>query len=289
MVRAAALPLAIVAVACALAAATRLGNKPGDVVEPELVIPGEWQTDASNKYLFLSLSIPKSISLKQCKVMTNGDSLLVVVTQRPEEEPDTNAMRKYKMVVEAIKGEVGHDEALLSSKLQTWLETEDDDEVRAHVQEALDSLNLVRQAKKNDDPRILKIPIMLDQQHSFLARSDASNATHAHVALPAIRQQRRGSVGIVKESFAVEIPYPVPQERIFLLQTAPTTLVAGMPLVRESLEASGVSTGGKAFSRVPVFDTRGQLLAGAAPPGGAGAMTTGLNLQALGEFRPLTA
>ena len=37
--------------------------------------------------------------------MTNGDSLLIVVTERPEEEPETNALKKYKMVMEALKVE----------------------------------------------------------------------------------------------------------------------------------------------------------------------------------------
>merc|ERR1719401_3068923 len=67
---------------------------------------------------------------------------------------------------------------------------------------------------------------------------------------------------IIKESFAVEIPFPVSSDQIVLLRTNPTTLMAAMPLVRKSLEASGISTGGKPFIRVPVFNNVGSWVAG---------------------------
>merc|ERR1719487_360486 len=111
-----------------------LQRKPGDVVQPEIVMPGEWLTDGKEEHLFLPLTVPGKVEMSQCKVMSNGESLLVVVTEQPQEEPETNAMRKYKLVIEAIKQETGHDEELLRTKLQTWLDTEDDDEVKVHVQ-----------------------------------------------------------------------------------------------------------------------------------------------------------
>merc|ERR1719163_2777125 len=76
-------------------------SKPGEVVRPEIVVPGEWMTDAEDHFLFLPLTIPTDMA-QSLKVMTNGESLLVVVTQQPKEEPDSNALRKYKLVVEAM-------------------------------------------------------------------------------------------------------------------------------------------------------------------------------------------
>jgi len=67
-------------------------------------VPGGWLTDNAAKFLFLPLEVPKDIG-KACKIMSNGDSILVVVTERPEEEPETNAMKKYRLVIEAIKDE----------------------------------------------------------------------------------------------------------------------------------------------------------------------------------------
>lgn len=272
------------AVMC-LCAAVAGADEPGDVVTPEIVIPGEWLTDATEKFLFLPLTVPNDIKLDHCKVMSNGDSILVVVTETPDEEPETKALSKYKLLVDAIKSEVKGDEAQLKMKLQSWFDTESDVEVRMHVKAALDSLTSVQGAKINTTPRIVSVPLgMLAKQAgqalqaspatAFLARAAAHNASlpaketdeereaehvlaHLHHAT-----NRAKKVGIIKESFAIEIPYPVPVERVFMLQTNPGTLIVSMPLMRESLSAQGISTGGKPFNRVPVFAVDGQHLAG---------------------------
>jgi len=246
---------------------------PGQVVEPELVVPGEWLTDRAEKFLFLPFTVPADIRLDNCKLMSNGEQLLVVVTEAPQEEPDTQALRKYKLIMEALKQEAGHDEHVLTDKLRTWLETEDDDEVRTHIRAALDSLVKVKQAKSNTKPRKLTVPLGL------LAKARSSAMVHAHngmaepqetaeelvaerslASVHRATQQKTNStaqsdlrVGIIKESFAVEIPFPVDTEQMFVLKADQTTLIASMPLVRKSLAASGISTGGKPFDRLPVF------------------------------------
>lgn len=218
--------------------------QPGDVVHPEIVVPGDWLTDEASRFLFLPLAVPQDLQLEHCKIMSNGESVLVVVTRRPEEQPETNALRKYRLVVEALKAEAGHDEGLLRGKLQTWLETEEDEEVQVRVRAALDSLDSVRAAKGGATPRTVSVPLGL------LARGSATKA------------KRRAN--IIRETFAVEIPYPAPAERVFVVRAGPAELLVGMPLLRHSLEASGISTGGKAFIRMPVFDTEGELLSGPA-------------------------
>lgn len=271
---------------------------PGDVVQPKVVLPGEWMTDHAEKFLFLPLTVPNTLGLDQCKVMTNGDSLLVVVTESPKDEPETNAVKKYKLVVEAIKKEAGSDEKMLKDKLQVWLDTEDDDEVRVQVRAALDSLKKVREAKQNTHPRTVTVPLgmlakqaaaILNEGHllpnptSFLAKAslhgagepgekfeqpqaaEAEEAEHVLTSLHHVKDKKSGNelhAAIIKESFAIEIPYPVPTGKVFLLKTKADTLMVSMPLIRESLAASGISTGGKPFERVPVFGMAGDKLAG---------------------------
>merc|ERR1719238_2456229 len=116
-------------------------------------------TDDKEKFLFLPLTVPEKMPLKQCKLFSNGMSILVVVTETPEEEPETKAMMKYKLVVDAIKEEAAHDEKLLKQKLQTWYDTEEDDEVKVHVKAALDSLTKVRAIKKNTKPTTVTVPM----------------------------------------------------------------------------------------------------------------------------------
>merc|ERR1719395_30701 len=115
--------------------------------------------DKNEQFMFLPLTVPDNMPLDQIKIMSNGQQILVVVTERPQEQPDTNAIKKYKLVIEAIKKEASNDEKLLKDKLQTWFDTEEDDEVRVHVRAALDSLNKVRQAKANNQARTVSIPL----------------------------------------------------------------------------------------------------------------------------------
>lgn len=221
--------------------------------------------DKVGSFLFLPLEVPADMDSNQCKVMSNGETLLVMVTEKPQEEPETNALRKYKLLVDAIKQEAVHDEDLLRLKLQAWSDTEEDDEVKVYIRRALDSLAQVNKAKNNTSPRVVSVPMgVLSQKHARIAQ--------AKLALPFLRRSLRRSgraqsgvhMGIIKESFAVEIPYPVPSNQIFVVKVEPSYFLVGMPLKRESLEAKGISTGGKPFIRAPLFDPQGQRLAGPA-------------------------
>mmetsp|Transcript_143178 Transcript_143178/g.249704 ORF Transcript_143178/g.249704 Transcript_143178/m.249704 type:complete len:316 (+) Transcript_143178:46-993(+) len=262
-------------------------RKPGDVVQPKMVIPGEWLTDQAEHFLLLPLNLPSGLEAPQCKVLSNGDVLLVVVTEQPQEEPETNALRKFRLIMEAIKQEAGHDEHTLQQKLQTWWDTEDDDEVRVRVRRTLDSLMAVRQAKKIPVPSSVAVPLGLEHKasSSFLAKPARSdNATHswpsaasdAQAGLHSLHQQRAHRSNLIKESFSIEIPYPVASDRIFILKTDPASLVVLMPLVRNSLEANGISTGGKPYVRLPVFRNDGMLLAG--PSAQLNFMANGLDI-----------
>jgi len=235
--------------------------KPGQVITPEIVIPGEWMTDPSEHFLILPLTIPADMALPLLKVMTNGQSVLVVVTEKPKEEPTTKAMLKYKLIVEAIKKEAGHDEKFLQNKLQAWQDTEDDDEVKVHIKAALDSLVHVRATKAKDTAQTVSVSL-----------GSVPKGHNSHTSLAEVSTVLRGAdrhihhhhhyAKIIKESFAVEIPYPVPTENIVLISTIPGMVVVAMPLDRHSLEAKGVSTGAQAYLRVPVFDKLGQWIAG---------------------------
>lgn len=283
------------AVATAAVAVTR-SRAPGDIIQPEIVVPGEWLTDEAERFLFLPLRVPKDIKLEQCKVMANGDALLIVVTEQPQDEPETKAVKKFRLVMEAIKQEAGHDEDLLKSKLRTWLETEDDDEVEVQIQAALDSVHKVQQVKANRQPRTVSVPLGLIVKDAVAALPlENAEEKEAEHALPSLRRATRQihhdknqqlRVGIIKESFSVEIPYPVPVEHIFILKTNSTTLTVSMPLKRKSLEASGISTGGKPFVRLPVFSVKGEQLAG---PNGVtlGKVANGLHVPSLAAHRGL--
>lgn len=274
-------------------------QKPGDVVQPEIVIPGEWMTDPSDHFLFLPLTVPADMAATQLKVMTNGESLLVVVTERPKEEPETNALRKYKLVVEAIKTEVGHDEDLLVTKLQTWLDTEDDDEVKQHIQAALDSLVHVRKSKDKDSTKSVSVSLGMPHHadaSSLLELSETPLAAKPVAAAQVTTLRGAGQhihhhhhARVIKESFAVEVPYPVPTENILLLNTKPGMMMVAMPLVRHSMEAKGISTGGKPFLRVPVFNGLGKWIGG--PRADLGKVAAGLDLAAAVSqkgFEPLS-
>jgi len=279
--------LKIVALASLFIGAT--SNAPaagGEVVQPKMVIPGEWMVDTKETFMFLPLTVPAGMPMDQIKIMSNGDSILVVVTEKPQEQPETNAIKKYKLVVDALKQEAGHDEKVLKDKLQEWYDTEDDDEVKVQVKSALDSLTQVRQAKANTAIRTVSVPLgMLAKEAatamlgkdvavqgvSFLAKASFHNATkepeeveEAEHVLSALHTDKKIHTGIIKESFAVEIPYPVDTEKVFILKqdASANELMVAMPLHRNSLAAQGISTGGKPFLRVPVFSVTGQVLAG---------------------------
>eukprot|EP00429_Kryptoperidinium_foliaceum_P063468 CAMPEP_0176059450 /NCGR_PEP_ID=MMETSP0120_2-20121206/29627_1 /TAXON_ID=160619 /ORGANISM="Kryptoperidinium foliaceum, Strain CCMP 1326" /LENGTH=327 /DNA_ID=CAMNT_0017392987 /DNA_START=62 /DNA_END=1045 /DNA_ORIENTATION=+ len=287
-------------------------------VKPKLVVPGDWMTDKAGKFMFLPMTIPESISLQQCKVLCNGDNLLVVVTEQPQDEPEDDALRKYKLVLDALKAEVGHDEKKLKVKLSEWLDTEEDEEVRVRVQAALDSLSDVQEAKSYSAPRTLKVPLGLPKSLLQL-RGSVTNVTLAHKVsqgLPAsaavrtlVAQGGRGkhvrvhdstvaatgasgtashAASIIKESFTIDIPYPVPIPRVFAVLQSPGVLVVGMPWMKRTLAAKGVSTGGKPFTRVPVFDMKGKLLAGP-KASSLSQLTPNLDMQALARqsFEPV--
>lgn len=292
-----------------LCGGSRVGRAapPGDAVVPEIVVPGEWLTDETDSFLFLPLDVPGGIPPDQCKIMSNGDSLLVVVTEKPQVEPETNAVKKYKLIMEAIKDEARDDEGLLVSKLRTWLDTEEDDEVGVLIRSALDSLAQVHLAKNNTKPRALSVKLGLLEEDAAEVASGGDPVLKDEVtrAFPALRRlarhagsgadtgrQERASgtlqQKVIKESFAVEIPYPVPKEQVFVLRARPTMLVVGMPLLRKSLEAKGVSTGGKPFARVPMFGEEG-LLAG--PAADMKQLMKGIDIPSLARqagLRPLT-
>lgn len=286
-----------------------VANAPeGEVVQPQIVVPGEWLVDKEEHFLFLPLNMPKDMPLDECKVMSNGEQILVVVTEKPKDKEDSPAVKKFKMIMEALKKEVGYDEREMKAKLQSWYETEDDPEVEEMVGEALDHLTKVRDAKKHSEGKRLSVPLgmlvkeaaqtlrgmstgglqtlnLTSTQISTAAQSFLARAAR-HTALSVVQPPAAGStgelpevqqaervlpslhkahftkrVGIIKESFAIEIPYPVPTDKVFIIQSK-NSLMVTMPLIRKSLEAKGISTGGKPFLRTPVFDTSGKHVAG---------------------------
>lgn len=289
------------------ASRVRHAASPGDVVVPEIVVPGEWLTDEKDSFLFLPLDVPGDIPPDQCKIMSNGDSLLVIVTEKPQDEPETNAVKKYKLIMEAIKDEAREDESLLVSKLHTWLDTEEDDEVSVLIRSALDSLAQVHLAKNNTKPRAISVKLGLLEEDATEVGSGDNPILKRELtsALPALRrlathsgsdagtvrgEKESGTLQqkVIKESFAVQIPYPVPKEQVFVLKARPTMLIVGMPLLRKSLEAKGVSTGGKPFARVPMFGEEG-LLAG--PATDMKQLMKGIDIPSLARqagLRPLT-
>lgn len=178
--------------------------------------------------------------------------------------------------------------------LSEWLDTEEDEEVRVRVKSALDSLTDIREAKNNTSPRTLAVNLGLPKsflQEGLQLRGSGASPKVSH-GLPAtaamrtlVAQSGRGkhvrvqggaavatsagagavashAASIIRESFTIDIPYPVPIPRVFAVLAAPGKLVVGMPWKKNSLEAKGVSTGGKPFARVPVFSMDGKLLAG---------------------------
>lgn len=277
------------------------------MVQPQIVVPGEWLVDKDEKFLFLPLNVPPDMPLDECKVMCNGDQILVIVTEQPKDKKDSKAVKKYKMIMEALKKEVGYDEKEMKSKLQTWYDTEEDEEVAEMVGQALEHLKQVRGAKTHSEGKTISVPLgMLAKEAakilggistgsikelnltavqvsqpsaslavapSFLARASVHNTSakepaevvQAERVLPLLHRatttMQHMRVGIIKESFAVEIPYPVPVEKIFILQGKDSLMVT-MPLMRNTLDAKGISTGGKPFLRTPIFNDQGLRVAG---------------------------
>lgn len=284
--------MAVLPCLCSGLAATA-GSGALAAVNPEIVVPGQWLTNTADDFLFLTLSIPEEFRPEQCKVLTNGGTLLVVVTEAPKEEPEDAALKKYKLIMEALKSEVGHDEHLLGQKLQTWMDTEDDEEVQVRVRSALDSLNHVKAAKRNTKPRSISVPLgVLDKGvskvHPAAALSLLSDVPQEH-ALPALARRSATAAagtkevssraGIIRESFAVEIPYPAAIQSMFMIEAQTGLLIVGMPLNRNSLEAQGTSTGEKPYERVPLFSVQGQKLAG--PRASLNTLAKGLNVAAV--------
>jgi len=272
------------------------GGGSGNIVTPKLVIPGEWKVNKDDTLLFLHLGIPSDLSQERVKIMTSGESIMVIVTDQPEVKPETNAVKKYRLILDALKQQAGYDEKQLKKHLEEWYETEEDDEVRVLVKSALDSLQAVRDAKVHEQgpPPTLRIPLgMLAKQvsrsnassvpseavqsHSkagglstaFLAgtapHNEMAKSTMQHPVSHAvlnIDHHLHNHLRIIKESFSVDVPFPVSAGQVFVLQTPDKDLMVTMPLKRSSLEAQGISTGGKPFIPCPVYTLRGELIGG---------------------------
>merc|ERR550525_499188 len=110
-------------------------------------------------------------------------------------------------------------------------------------------------------------PVLLHRKIAQLP-AQAAKETRPHTFLALERHAHRTDwdsnrthAGIVKESFAVDIPFPVPSNQVFVIKGGPQIMYVVLPLKRESLEASGISTGGKPFVRSPMFDLHGANLA----------------------------
>eukprot|EP00746_Dinoflagellata_sp_MGD_P009506 gnl/MRDRNA2_/MRDRNA2_119362_c0_seq1.p1 gnl/MRDRNA2_/MRDRNA2_119362_c0~~gnl/MRDRNA2_/MRDRNA2_119362_c0_seq1.p1 ORF type:complete len:317 (-),score=65.06 gnl/MRDRNA2_/MRDRNA2_119362_c0_seq1:5-955(-) len=257
----------------------------GTIVHPKLVIPGEWKVNKGDTLIFLPLDVPSDLQLERVKLMSNGESILVIVTKQPEEKPETNAVKKFRLILDALKQQAGYDEKLLMKHLEEWYETEDDDEVRVLVKSALDSVKAVRDAKKHGSgpPPTMSIPLgLLDggSRKNSTAHLKAAEAPAAFLAGTAphnpisdtilgnpisqvvLDQTLHKRLRIIKESFSLEIPYPVSVEQVFVLQTVDKDLMVTMPLKRTSLEARGISTGGKPFIPTPIYNLQGQLVGG---------------------------
>jgi len=258
------------------------------VPQPQFVVPDRWATDRSGKFLLLPLSVSEGLSLDECKVLTDGSKILVVVSEQPQEQPETAALRKYRLIVEALKVEAGHDEHLLQSKYLEWLDTEEDEEVQAYVRSAYDSLRSVQAAKNTPTARTVAVPLGVVQSSRprikypmypssvlqlrgtstpgigvpRLAIGKAAAPAFAEVKEEKQLPTQSSGRSMVRESFAVAIPYPAPPESCFLLRASATLLIVAMPLDRHSLGAQGISTGGVPFVRAPVFDESGRHLAG---------------------------
>lgn len=284
-----------------VALSTELKNPHGgseSVVKPEVIIPDVWKVNGDDTLLFLHLDIPCDFPLERVKIMSNGEQILVIATDQAKEKPETKAMNKYKLILDALKQQAGYDEELLMRHLGEWYETEEDDEVRVLVKSAIDSLKDVRDAKMHESgpPPAQSIPLgMLVEQvskrnasssakarevsMSFLAAaaphgavvdstmkhaiSHMVTATNTSATAAHEDQNVHKHLRIIKESFAVEIPFPVSAQQVFVLQTPDKDLVVTMPVKRNSLEAQGISTGGKPFTPCAIYNLGGQLIGGA--------------------------
>jgi len=217
--------------------------------------------DVTGKFNFLTLTMPKDMDVQQCKILSNGNSLLVVVTEDPKDEPVTDSMRKYKLVMEALKRECDHNEDMLHARLNEWYSTEEDVEVRSLVGNALQSLTNVRGLKKSGSDRAISVPL----------------------GLPSLVQEQKEvetgalSAGIVKESFALDMPIPVPVDRVFVMRLSATKLLIVLPHVESVVMRMGISIGAQPYARAPVFDTAGKLLAG--PPRQYADLTAGMDFR----------
>mmetsp|Transcript_7650 Transcript_7650/g.16460 ORF Transcript_7650/g.16460 Transcript_7650/m.16460 type:complete len:294 (-) Transcript_7650:66-947(-) len=249
----------------------------GKPVNPKFVIPGKWLSDKDHKFLFLPLTKPVEMSAKSARVFTNGDNLLVTVTEQAVEEEDSRSVKKFKLVLEALKSEAGNDEALLQQKLQQWSATEEDVEVKALVDEAAAHLVTVvnnKGGKASSSAHSTNVPLGgadKNKPTSFLQRViptkvltfvNSSKETVSDDGWSMASAAVQADTSVIKESFAIGVPYPPPAERVFVLTTKPDTLMICMPWLKKSLSAQGIATGGKAFQRVPVFDMTGSKVAG---------------------------
>lgn len=260
------------------------------VVKPEIAIPGVWKVNKEDTLLCLPLDIPSDLPLERVKIMSNGESILVLVTARPKEQPETKAVKKFRLVLDALKQQAGYDEVLLKKHLEEWYETEEDDEVRVLVKSTLDSLKDVRDAKTHESgpPPAMSIPLgMLGKSTSRrIVKGTKSSvpflAADNHIPIRQLNMTKPMSfiassatatgkehnlhehlhTKIIKESFEVEIPFPVSAEQVFVIQTVDQDLIITMPLKRKSLEVQGISTGGKPFIPCPVYNLQGQLIGG---------------------------
>merc|ERR1719498_877423 len=119
----------------------------------------------------------------------------------------------------------------MKQKLHDWLDTEDDDEVKAHIQAALASMNKVQDAKTRAAHKSVSVSLGIAHPAALL-QTETGYSTLRGRRIHHHHNQKAARV--IKESFAVEIPYPVQTEQIVLLRTKPTTLMVAMPLVKKS-------------------------------------------------------
>jgi len=159
-----------------------------EIQNPTIAVPGEWLTDAKKSFIFLPIRIPKTLPLNEIKLLTDGRSILVNVVERPVEEPEDEATKKFRLILDSFKDQAKGNEAMLMTKLEEWENEEDNMKVKEMIRNALGTLHKANH--HSTIPKAISVPLNTLELEAVRERIAASHFRGGSKKKQAWTQQR---------------------------------------------------------------------------------------------------
>jgi len=129
---------------------------------PQIRPGANWLSDNAENLLFLPFEISDYFPLERMKLMCNGESILVLITEEAKDVAESPTVQSFREKMDKMKKEAKvHEqggEKRLHEKLQEW-HREEDKKVKEMVKETFDHLQAVKKQKKVEKTASTAVPL----------------------------------------------------------------------------------------------------------------------------------